>query len=319
VDLWLASRGMTPHELVGVAAFLADRAHWRVFADLFLLALFAGFYSVPLYALIQLRSEPTHRARIIAANNILNAIFMVVASVFAAALLQRGLSLPQLYLVVGLMNAAVAVYIYTLVPEFLMRFIVWLLIHSLYRLDKQGLEHIPESGPAVVACNHVSFVDALVIMAACRRPIRFVMDHGIFRIPVLNFVFREGRAIPIAPARENPKLLEQAYEEIATALRAGELVGIFPEGRITDTGDLNPFRGGITRIVERTPVPVVPMALRGLWGSFFSRKDGRAMTRPLRRGLFNRIALAVAPPVPPDRATPDALQGIVASLRGDWR
>ncbi|MCC7416649.1 MAG: 1-acyl-sn-glycerol-3-phosphate acyltransferase, partial [Acidobacteria bacterium] len=182
-----------------------------------------------------------------------------------------------------------------------------------------GLDHVPERGPAVVVCNHVSFVDALVIAAACRRPIRFVMDHSIFRVPVLNFVFRTSRAIPIAPAREDAARLERAYDEIARALEAGDLVGIFPEGRITDTGEMYPFRSGIRRIVERTPVPVVPMALRGLWGSFFSRKGGPAMTRPFRRAPFARIALVATAPVPAAQATPEALQATVQSLRGDWR
>jgi len=319
VDLWLASRAMAPQELVGLAPFLADPAHWRVMADLFLLAMFAGFYSVPLYALIQSRCEPSHRARIIAANNILNALFMVVASVMAAGLLAANLSLPQLYLVVGILNAAVAIYIYTLVPEFLMRFIVWILIHSVYRLEKSGLENIPEEGPAVIVCNHVSFVDALVIAAACPRPIRFVMDHRIFRLPVISFVFRTGRAIPIAPAKEDPEMMERAFADVAQALREGDLVAIFPEGRITDTGDIYPFRPGIVRILDATPVPVVPLALRGLWGSFFSRKDGAAMTKPWRFVPFRRIALAAGAPVPAAAATPEELQARVAALRGDWR
>src|SRR5205814_3626970 len=161
-------------------------------------------------ALIRSRSKLSHSASIIAANNILNALFMVVASLLAAALLHAGLSLPELYLVVALMNAAVALYIYTLVPEFLMRFMVWMLIHSVYRLRKTGLERIPEEGPAIVACNHVSFVDALVISAACRRPIRWVMDYRIFRIPVLSFFFRTVRAIAIAPAKEDQQMLERA-------------------------------------------------------------------------------------------------------------
>jgi hypothetical protein len=151
VDLWLASRGpglgiagMTGVGLREAGEFVRDPAQWRVMADLFLIALFAGFFSVPLYALIQARAEPTHRARIIAANNILNALFIIVASLMAMALLRSGLTLPQLFLVVGLMNAAVAAYIYLLVPEFLMRFICWLLIHSVYRLEKRGLENIPE-------------------------------------------------------------------------------------------------------------------------------------------------------------------------------
>ncbi len=319
IDLWLASKDFVPHALVGPAAFLADTSHWRVLADLFLLAMFAGFYSVPLYALIQSRSEPSHRARIIAANNILNALFMVVSALVSAALLEAGLSLPQLYLVLGLFNAAVALYIYLLVPEFLMRFIVWMLIHTVYRLDKTGLERIPDEGPAVIVCNHVSFVDALVIAAACPRPIRFVMDHNIFKLPVLSFVFRTGKAIPIAPAREDPEMTKRAFETVAEALRDGDLVGIFPEGRITDTGEFYPFKNGISRILEQTPVPVVPMALRGLWGSFFSRKDGRAMSKPWRLRPLRRIALAVGDPVPAPSATPQALQATVLALRGEWR
>ncbi|HEY8067482.1 MAG TPA: MFS transporter [Burkholderiales bacterium] len=322
VDLWLTSGSMAPSgpsELAGLGAFLADHAHWRVMADLFLLAMFSGFYSVPLYALIQSRCEPSHRARIIAANNILNALFMVVASVMAAALLQAGLSLPQLYLVVGVLNAAVAVYIYKLVPEFLMRFIVWMLIHSVYRLEKSGVERIPDEGAAVIVCNHVSYVDALVIAAACPRPVRFVMDHRIFKLPILSFVFRTSRTIPIASAKEDPEMMERAFAEVAKALREGDLVAIFPEGRITDTGELYPFRPGIKRILDATPVPVVPMALRGLWGSFFSRKGGAAMSKPARFVPFRRIALAVDAPVAPPAATPEALQANVLALRGNWR
>jgi len=319
VDLWLSSSALAPAGLSGLAEFLVDHKHWRVMVDLFLLAMFSGFYSVPLYALIQSRCEPTHRARIIAANNILNALFMVVASVMAAGLLQAGLSLPQLYLVVGLMNAAVAAYIYTLVPEFLMRFIAWLLIHSVYRLDKDGLEAIPEDGPALIVCNHVSFVDPVVILAGCRRPIRFVMDHRIFKLPVLSFVFRTSGAIPIAPAKEDAAMMERAFEEVAKALRAGDLVAIFPEGRITDTGELYPFRPGIARILEATPVPVVPMALRGLWGSFFSRKDGPAMSKPWRFVPFRKIGLVAGAPVPAAAAAPEFLQAQVLALRSDWR
>ncbi len=319
IDLWLACRGLPREGARDTAALFRDPSTVRVMADLFLTSLFAGFYSVPLYALIQSRGEAAHRARIIAANNILNAVFMIVASLMATALLRAGLTLPQLFLVVGLMNAAVAAYIYLLVPEFLMRFLCWLLIHSAYRLRKRGIENIPEEGAAVVVCNHVSFVDALVLLAASPRPIRFVMDHRIFAIPVLSFVFRTGKAIPIASAKEDEALLEKAYDEVAAALAQGELVGIFPEGRITEDGEIQRFRAGITRIVERTPVPVVPMALTGLYGSFFSRHGGPAMTRPFRRGVYSRIGLEVAPAVAPEEATPEALQACVAALRGDLR
>ncbi len=320
IDIAFASPSLLPAGApLALSALLAVPGTWRVLLDLFALGLFGGFFIVPLYALIQLRSPVEQRARVIAANNILNALFMVVGSLAAAGLLGDGLTIPALFGVAALCNAAVAVYIYSLVPEFMLRFVAWLLIHSFYRLRQSGIENIPEEGPAVLISNHVSFVDPLVIAAASRRPIRFVMDHRIHRMPLIGFIFRHMRAIPIAPAREDAAMMEAAFEEVAQALGAGELVAIFPEGRITDTGELYPFRPGVQRIVGRTPVPVIPMALQGLWGSFFSRKDGPAMSRPLRRGIFSRIALTVGTPVAPVAATPEHLQQIVAGLRGDWR
>jgi 1-acyl-sn-glycerol-3-phosphate acyltransferase len=318
IDLYLASRGLRPQGLAGVEYFLANHAHWRVVVDLVLLGVFGGFYIVPLYALIQERSDPAHRSRIIAANNILNALFMVASAGIALGLLKAGLSIPQLFLATGLMNAVVAIYIYSLVPEFLMRFLAWLLVHSVYRVDTQGLEQIPENGACVIVCNHVSFVDAIVIAACVRRPVRFVMDHRIFKVPLLSFIFRTMRAIPIAPGKEDATLKERAFAEAANALKAGEIVCIFPEGKITDTGEMNPFRPGLQRILEQAPAPVVPMALRGLWGSFFSRSyQGKAMRK--LRGLFSRVALVAGPPLAPDQVSLELLQQRVFALRGDSR
>ncbi|HEX4882884.1 MAG TPA: MFS transporter [Casimicrobiaceae bacterium] len=317
-DLWLAARGLRATDIAGLGAFLAQPIHWRVAADLVLIGVFGGFYIVPLYALIQERSAPSHRSRIIAANNILNAVFMVASAGIAIALLRAGLSIVDLFLVTGLMNAAVALFIFRLVPEFLMRFLAWLLVHSMYRVDKQGLERIPDEGPCVIACNHVSYVDAVVISACVRRPIRFVMDHRIFATPVLGFIFRTMRAIPIAPEREDAALKERAFAQVAEALRNGEIVGIFPEGRLTDSGELGVFRPGLERIVRETPVPVVPMALSGLWGSFFSRShNGKAMRR--WRGVYSRIALAAGPAVAPQALAADRLRDAILALRGPRR
>jgi 1-acyl-sn-glycerol-3-phosphate acyltransferase len=216
------------------------------------------------------------------------------------------------------MNAAVALDHFRLVPEFLMRFLAWRLIHTFYRVDKSGLDNIPDEGPCIVVCNHVSYVDAVVIAACVRRPIRFIMDHRIFRAPLLSFIFRAMRTIPIASAREDPRLKARAFDEAAAALAAGEIVGIFPEGRLTHTGEMNPFRPGVQQIIATTPVPVVPMALRGLWGSFFSRSHRGGATRRLR-GVFARIALVAAPPLRAEDATPEVLYGRVHALRGDMR
>ena len=320
IDLFLA---VPEHHVSGAmldaAAFLHAPGNIRVLVDILLLGLFGGFYIVPLYALVQQRSAPSHRSRVIAANNILNALFMVVSAVMAVLILDAGLSIPQLFLVVAAMNAAVALYIYTLVPEFLMRFMVWMLIHTVYRIRKQGLEHIPDTGSVVLVCNHVSFVDALVIAGCIRRPVRFVMDYSFYKLPVLNFIFRTAGAIPIASAREDPVMLARAYDRISRYLDEGEVVCIFPEGGLTPDGEIKPFRPGIVRIIRRNPVPVVPMALRGLWGSFFSRKGGAAMRGKLPRPLFYRIGLALGSPVPPAEVSAAGLRERVAALRGDWK
>ena len=243
-------------------------------------------------------------------------MFIVAAAALAIGLFSVGLTIPQLFLVTALLNAAVAIYIYTLVPEFLMRFMAWLVIHSVYRVEKSGLEGIPERGPALLVCNHVSYVDALVISAVCRRPIRFVMDHRIFAIPLLSFFFRTARTIPIAPAKENPRILEQAYDTVAEALANGELVCIFPEGRLTTDGEIAEFRSGVRRIVERTPVTVVPLALSGLWQSLFARNRDKLKHA---RHLFPRIRVSVGDGFSPSQAQPETLRAAVSALRGEWR
>ncbi len=320
IDLYFASPvGLTGTTAHALGALMSLPAVWRVLFDLMMLGVFGGFFIVPLYALVQTRSEASHRARIIAANNIVNALFMVVGALAAAALLEAGLSIPALFGVAALLNAAVAIYIYGLVPEFLLRFIAWLLVKAAYRLRSEGLQHVPEEGPALLVANHVSFVDAVVIMGAVPRPIRFVMDHRIFRMPLLGFVFRHCGAIPIASAKEDPALMEQAFAAVSQALRDGDLVAIFPEGGITPDGELQPFRPGINRILAADPVPVVPLALSGLWGSFFSRIDGAAMQRPFRRGFFAPIELRAGSPVDPGAATPEALRERIGELRGERR
>ena len=321
IDLYFASRGLAPPTggLAGAAfslsEFLAVKAHWRVMADLALLSLFAGLYSVPMYALIQLRSQPTHRARIIAANNILNALFMIASSVIAGLLLKLDFTIPQIFGLVGLANAVVAFYIFMLVPEYLLRFIAWVASRLVYRFRVTGDENIPVAGAAVLVCNHVSFVDAVLLMAASPRPICFVMDHRIFKVPVLGWLFRLAKAIPIAPRKEDPAAYEAAFDAAAKVLADGDLLAIFPEGGITRDGTLQEFKGGIMKILERRPVPVIPMALTNLWGSFFSRVErGDAMVRPFRRGLCNRVGLNVGLPLSPEQVQPAALQQKVRQL-----
>ncbi len=318
IDLYFAVPNLAlGGDLVGPAAFLAQPWAWRVMADIFLLALFGGFYIVPLYALIQQRAERSQLSRIIAGNNILNALAMVLAAIVGALLLGvAGLSIAEAFLVVALMNAVVAVYIYHQVPEFLMRFLTWLLIHTLYSVRVEGRDKLPDEGAAVLVCNHVSFVDALIIGGSCPRPVRFVMHHKIFAIPVLSFIFRTAKAIPVASRKEDPAMLEQAMDRVAEELADGQIVCIFPEGGLTPDGDIQGFKPGIERIIQRSPVPVYPMALRGLWRSLFSRSGGRAFfKRP--RGFHRRIELVIGEPWPADTISAAGLEAEVRALRGE--
>ena len=315
IDLYFASHALPQATMLTLGQFMAQAAHWRVLADLGLLSLFAGIYSVPMYALIQIRSQPTHRARIIAANNILNALFMIVSSLGVGVLLGAGLSIPQVFLITGVLNALVATYIFLLMPEYLLRFVAFVLTRTIYRFKVRGDEHIPTTGAAILVCNHVSFIDAVLLMAASPRPIRFIMDHRIFATPLLGALFKLGKAIPIAPQREDAAAYERAFAEACRVLDEGELLCIFPEGGITRDGSLGEFKGGVMKILQTHPVPVVPLALTNLWGSFFSRiEQGTAMVKPFRRGLFSPVGLVAGPAVAPEVVTPALLREKVAGL-----
>jgi 1-acyl-sn-glycerol-3-phosphate acyltransferase len=319
IDLYLASLAYTNTVQVDVAGLLAQPGVVRILADIALIGVFGGLFIVPLFALIQTRCDPKHVSRTIAGTNIMNALFMVASALLAMVLLKLGATIPEMFLATAILNALVALYIFSLVPEFLMRFLAWLLIHTIHRVKIIDVERIPKEGAAVLVCNHVSYVDAIVIGAASPRPIRFVMDHRIFKLPMLGWIFRTAKAIPIAPAKEDPWLMEKAYVDIAQALHEGDLVCIFPEGKLTSTGEMNEFRGGIVKIVERSKVPVIPMALRGLWGSLLTRDPGNLFERSFTRGPRSRLALAVGAPVAPQEATPEYLYQRVRDLRGEWK
>jgi 1-acyl-sn-glycerol-3-phosphate acyltransferase len=320
VDLGIASgihQGLpVATELLRIPAFFAAASSVRIVVDLFLIAVFSGFYTVPLFTLLQQRPEPAVRSRVIAANNIVNSLFIVASSAFLMLLLAVGVTIPHIFIVLAVLNVVVALYIYTVIPEFLLRFGAWCVANVMYRIRVSGQEHIPARGPAVLVANHVSFVDWLIVASVSARPVRFVMDRSFMRPKVLGFLFRDAKVIPIASESTDPHVLALAYDRIAAELENGQLVCLFPEGAITHDGQLQPFRHGIERIVERTPVPVVPMALTGLWGSFFSRRWGPAMSRPFRR-LWSRVSVVVGEPVPPEQVTAHGLADEVAAL-GGW-
>ena len=315
IDLYFSQPEILPATVLGLGEFLSVE-HLRLIVDVVLIGFFGGLYIVPLMALVQQRSEPEHMSRVIAGNNIINALLMVLSAVVAITMLSSGFSIAELFLMVAIFNAIVAVYIYSLVPEFFMRFMVWLLIHSVYHVRTKGLDKIPEEGPAVLVCNHVSFVDALIIAGCVRRPVRFVMYHKIYDLPVLNFVFRTAKAISIAGKFEDEELLKKAFDDIDEALADGDLVCIFPEGKLTSDGSMNTFRDGVETIIERRAVPVMPMALQGLWGSAFSRQRTNIFYR-LYKGFKSSIGLVVGDLVEPQDASAEMLQDRVKVLIDD--
>ncbi|HEY4000060.1 MAG TPA: 1-acyl-sn-glycerol-3-phosphate acyltransferase, partial [Candidatus Xenobia bacterium] len=310
---WHGKSGFSGHYLDWMDLLHSpDGSH--VTFNLAMIALFSGFYIVPLYTFIQARAEAAVRSRVVAANNIINSLFMAVWSGIQIALLKFYDPIHVL-MILAVLNVVVAFYIYTVIPEFTIRFVIYLLVHLVYRVRVKNLAYIPHEGAAVLVCNHVTFVDWFIISGVVRRPIRFTMYHGYSKLPILSIFMRQAHVIPLASHKEDPALLERAMDRIAEELSLGELVCIFPEGALTKDGEIAQFRKGIERIVERTPVPVIPMALQGLWGSFFSRQDNQAFKRPFRHGVWTHVGLQAGPPVAPADVTADGLREMVLQLR----
>jgi len=324
LDLYFARSGEATVAGLSVGAFLQQPGSWRIAMDLTGIGLFAGFFAVPLFALIQSRTPRSEISRVIAGMNIQNAGFIVLAAVLGIVV-QRffGWTIPQVFLALAIANVFVAIYIFTLVPEFMMRFLSWVLVRVLYRMRPHGIEqHVPDEGAALIVCNHVSYMDALILSASVPRPIRFVMYYKIFRIPVMSWIFRTAKAIPIAGAKEDPELMRKAFDEIDAALAEGELVGIFPEGALTKDGQIAPFKSGVEHILERAAargqvVPVVPMALRNMWTSMWSRRDTRLGQMRVPRRFRAPVEVMAQAPIVDASVDAQALEAKVRAMRGD--
>jgi 1-acyl-sn-glycerol-3-phosphate acyltransferase len=323
-DLYFAQPGAFAAHGLGIAGFLQQPGSWRIVVDLTGIGLFTGFFVVPLFALIQSRTPKDELSRVIGALNIQNSGFVVAASLSCLALRTwADWSIPQLFLALAVANTLVAIWIFTIVPEFLMRFLSWVLVRALYRLRAQGIEqNVPDEGPGLIVCNHVSYMDALILSASIPRPVRFVMYWKIFEIPVMSWIFRTAKAIPIAGARENPEMMQRAFDAVDAVLAEGELVCIFPEGALTRDGDIAKFKSGVEKILERSdgsgrPVPVVPMALRNMWGSMWSRRDSRLGRMRVPRRMRAHVEVVAGPPVDGAGSTAESLEALVRGLRGD--
>lgn len=303
--------------LTNFSDFVSYRELWPTFIYLLLIGASGGIFIVPLYALIQSRAEKKERSQVIAANNIYNSLFMVASAVLAIICLSViGLEIPQLFILLSVLNLLVAIAIFTQVPIFAVRFVLWILTHTMYRVRHVDLHHLPEKGGALIVCNHVSYLDGLLISAVSPRLIRFVMQEEYTEFaPIRGFLRRIG-IIPISAA--NRSSIKKAFAEIETALENGELVCIFPEGELTSDGEIKTFMRGIDIILRRTSAPVIPMALKGLWGSYFSRYKGRAC-KGFPGRFWSKLEIVAGEPVEASQASSHLLQEKVAELRGDHR
>lgn len=294
---------------------------------LFAIGVSGGLFAVPLMTLLQARAREDERARVIAANNVVNSLFMVLGAAYAAWRLSGGDvatttdvaidagvtgPLASLFVELGLFLVLASLVAFVATLRDAMHLLIAGLVRVMYRVDARGLDRVPTEGAALVVANHESFVDAFVIGGLCARPIRFVMDHRMTKMPGLGWLFRAARVIPIAPAKEDPELMARAFEEIDAALAAGEVVGLFPEGKCTRDGEVDVFRPGVERILAARPVPVVPVALDGLWGGFFSYANGVPM-KAFPRRFWSRVKVRAGAPVELREAS--AIREAVLALR----
>lgn len=324
LDLYFARPGQALAHGLSLKQFIDAPGSWRIMLDLTGIGLFTGFFVVPLFALIQSRTPRNELARVISGMNIQNAMFIVAAALIGLAL-QRflGWTIPQVFLALAIANTLVAIWIFSIVPEFFMRFLSWAMVRTLYRLKLHGIEkQVPDEGAALLVCNHVSYMDALILSACIPRPACFVMYYKIFNIPVMRWIFRTAKAIPIAGARENPEVMQRAFDAVDAALAEGELVCIFPEGALTKDGNIAPFKSGMEKILERAAargqvVPVVPLALKNMWGSMWSRRDGSMHRMRIPRRLRAHVEVMAGAPVDSGSATAALLEAQVRALRGD--
>lgn len=308
----------TPETPLELGVFMSMKEAWFVLGSLFFLSVFGGFFTVPLYAMIQSRSNPEIRSRTIASNNIINAFFMIFSAVFSIAMFSFGFTVTELLFAVVALNALVCIYIFTIIPEFLMRFVVWIMMGVFYKVKISGEENVPDEGANILICNHVSFVDALLVFGAVQRPVKFVMYYKIYNNFFLKPLFKSVGAIPIAGKTEDEKVFNAAFEKINKYLKNGEIVMIFPEGKIASeevVGQIQEFKGGLMKTLEQVPVPVIPSALSGVYGSMYSRKN-KGFNRYFPKSFFSRkVFYRIGKPIQANEVVLKDLEKRVIELR----
>jgi 1-acyl-sn-glycerol-3-phosphate acyltransferase len=285
--------------------------------SVFLIGMFGGLFVVPQYALLQQRTALNSRARVVATNNLLNALFMIVTSLSSIIFLGIFQWSLKLYLTLcALICLPILLIQMKELSHDYWRLVGYLLARTAYRVKILNKGNIPENGPVLLVCNHISYADAVVLFGSIDRRTRFVMEDIYHRIPVLNWAFRGARTIPISSLLKSRKKFEEGENSAVDAIRNGEMVFIFPEGRLSPAGEIIPFKRGVMRILEQQPVTVVPVAIRGLWGSYFSHGGGKPALKgfpklSLRRRL---VTVKFGDPLEASKAALESMQQQVAQL-----
>ncbi len=306
--------GLVPLGSIGMGGFsilLASStlSYVQTVTALSLLGFSAGLFIVPLNALLQQKSGREEKGRLIATANFLTTGGVLLASGILWALRDL-LQVPadRIAFILGLFTLVATVYILRLLPDFLVRFTLWMLTHTIYRIRIVGQEYVPFRGPALLVCNHMSHVDGLLVGACVQRFIRFMVYRPYYELKVFNWLFRLMKAIPVAGGirKELLESLERAREE----LRQGHVVCIFAEGAVSRTGNLLPFKRGFERIVEGLDIPVIPVHLDRLWGSIFSFKGGRFFGKWPERIPYP-VTVSFGPPLPSTSKAQEVRQAIM--------
>ncbi|MCA9409202.1 MAG: MFS transporter [Candidatus Omnitrophica bacterium] len=296
--------GLVPLGSIGLSFFailMGFSAHSFVMAVsvIFLLGLSCGFYIVPLNTLIQQGSPRDRRGQVLATNTFLSFTAILTGSLFLYVLRDIfHLNAAQIFIFIGCLTIGGTIYITSLLPYAFVRFLIWMFTHSIYKIRTRGLENVPEKGGALLVCNHISYIDALMLVVTVQRPIRFMVYKNIYEMKTFNPILRLAKAIPIS-GKDNPKELIRSINRAKQALRDGELVCIFPEGQLTRTGNMLKFNRGMERIMQGVSVPIVPVNLDRVWGSIFSYERGRYFMK-WPKTIPYPITVSYGPPMPSD-------------------
>ncbi len=308
----LGSAGIT---IFAMMLYRGALSYISVLTLLALLGFFSGFFLVPINALLQHRPGKGRKGAVLGAANLLSFVGVFIASGIIYILRQVGhFDPPTIFLVSGFVTIAGSVYVLVLLPQALLRFLLWLFTHSVYRIRVVGRDNIPDKGGALFVCNHLSFVDGLLLSASTDRPVRFIMYKGIYDFPLVKPFARILRAIPIS-AQLRPREMLQALQGASDAIKRGDVVCIFAEGQITRIGQLLPFRRGFVRIMKDVHAPIIPVCLDGVWGSVFSYEQGRFFWKVPRR-LAQPVTVTYGMPMPSD-STPLQVRQAVQELSTD--